>query len=135
MAVASADPSRLESLARKHGIRLLLQFGSTVTGSTHPRSDLDLAVLLDAYPESLHAYGELAADLQQAFPGREIDLAIVNRADPLFLKQIAGGARLLYGSTSAFAELKIYAFKRYQDHQRFLAMEREYVRRMTAGAR
>jgi hypothetical protein len=33
-------------------------------------------------------------------------------------------------------ELKIYAFKRYQDHRRFLAMERDYVaRKLQALAR
>lgn len=124
-----------EPVARKRGIRLLLQFGSTVTGRTHAHSDLDVAVLLDAYPESLRAYGELAADLQPCFPGREIDLAILNRADPLFLKQITDTARLVYGSPHTFAELKLYAFKRYQDHRRFLDMERDYVRRQVETLR
>lgn len=31
------------------------------------------------------------------------------------------------------AELKIYAYKRYHDHKRFLAMEREYVCRILSG--
>lgn len=125
----------LEAAARKHGIRLALQFGSTATGRAHAQSDLDIAVLLDEYPESLHAYGELTADLQRCFPGREVDLALLNRADPLFLKQITDTARLLYGSPQAFAELKVYSFKRYQDHRRFLDMERDYVRRQIGAAR
>jgi len=40
------DTQRLEEIARKHGIALMLRFGSTVSGRTHPRSDLDIAVLL-----------------------------------------------------------------------------------------
>jgi uncharacterized protein len=103
-----------EALARKHGIRLMLQFGSTVSGRVHARSDVDVALLLDCVPASLHEYCELAADLQDCFPGRELDLAIVNRADPLFLKRIVDGSRLLYGSPGVFAELRIYAFKRYK---------------------
>lgn len=94
-----------------------------------------MAVLLEHPPGSLHDYGAIAAALQPCFPGRELDLAIINRADPLFLKQIAYGARLLYGPPQLLAELKIYAFKRYQDHRRFLAMEREYIRRRTTQAR
>jgi len=35
-------------------------------------------------------------------------------------------------SPRRLAELKIYAFKRYQDHRRFLDMEREHVRRVLA---
>jgi predicted nucleotidyltransferase len=135
VAVACTDPARFESLARKHGIRLLLQFGSTISGHVHVRSDVDVAVLLERAPASLHEYGALATDLQDCFPGRELDLAIVNRANPLFLKQIVDGSRLLYGSPRVFAELRMYAFKRYQDRRRFLAMEREHVRRTIAAAR
>jgi hypothetical protein len=32
------------------------------------------------------------------------------------------------------AELKIYGFKRYQDHRRFLDLERQHVRRVLSGA-
>ncbi len=124
----------LAVVARRHGVRLLLQFGSTVSGRTHAQSDVDLAVLLDRAPATFAVVGEMAADLQPLFPGREVDLAIINTADPLFLKQIVDRCQLLYGTERTLAELKIYAFKRYQDHRRFLAMEREYVRRTAAAA-
>jgi predicted nucleotidyltransferase len=110
-------------------MRLLLQFGSSVSGPTHPRSDVDLAVLLERRPESLNAYAELVQDLQSLVPGREVDVAVINNADPLFLKQITERCRLLYGPERLLHELRIYAWKRYQDHRRFLAMEREYVKR------
>ena len=82
----------LDALARRHGVRLLLQHGSTVTGRTHAGSDLDLAVLLNHAPASADAYLALAA----------------------------------------LRDLRLYGFKRYQDHRRFLAMERDYVRRKVA---
>jgi hypothetical protein len=94
------DPADLETIARRHGIELLLESGSVVTGQVHPRSDLDLAVL-----------------------------AIINHADPLFLRKITERCRLLHGSPRRLAELSIYAFKRYQDHRRYLTLEREYVDR------
>src|SRR5512139_2484796 len=37
----------LTDIAQEHGIVLALKFGSSVTGQEHPRSDVDLAVLLD----------------------------------------------------------------------------------------
>lgn len=58
-----------------------------------------------------------------------IDLALLNHADPLFLRRILEQCRLLYGSPWTLAELRIYAFRRYQDHRRYLALEREYVDR------
>lgn len=84
-----------------HGIRLLLQFGSTVTGRTHESSDVDLAVLLDKRPSSLDAHLALVADLQAFLPGHDVDVALVNGADPLFLKKITEQRRLLYGTSGA----------------------------------
>jgi predicted nucleotidyltransferase len=124
------DPQRLGDVARRHGIRLLLRFGSMVTGRPHPQSDLDLAVLLDAAPATFDAHAALVDDLQALHPGQDVDVAIVNRADPLLLKQIAEHCELVYGAVSDLHELKIYAFKRYQDHRRYLDQERMYVERV-----
>lgn len=125
------DPSseQIAPIAKKHGIILLLRFGSSVTGTLHARSDIDLAVLVEHVPRSLQAYGELLHDLQQLFPDREIDLALLNRADPLFLRKITEACHLLHGSPRALQRLKIYAFKRYQDHRKYLDLERRYVER------
>jgi predicted nucleotidyltransferase len=120
-------PAELVPIAAKHSIELLLQFGSSVSGHLHPGSDIDLAVLLTRVPASFDAHADLIADLQRLVPGREVDVALVNRADPLFLKRITDQCTLLYGSPQRLQELKIYAFKRYQDHRRYLAMERAYV--------
>lgn len=128
------DTLQLETIARRHGIVLLLQFGSTLTGRLHPRSDVDLAVLLDRPRLSLGELADLHHDLQRLVPEREVDLAVINRADPLFLKKITEDCRLLHGDPRRLQRLRIYAFKRYQDHRRFLAMERAYVaRRLGAG--
>lgn len=119
----------LASFLERHGVRLLIQFGSTVTGLTHPGSDLDLGVLLERVPERLEDEIALRADAQALFPGREVDLAILNRADPLLLKKVMETGRLLAGPARAFHEFRMYAYRRYQDHRRHLGLERDYVRR------
>lgn len=119
-------------IAERHGAALLLQYGSTVAGPTHAASDVDVGVLYDRRPPSLLDQGALIDDLQQHFPGRRIDLATLDRADPLFLKKVLEDCRLLAGSPRRLAELKIYAFKRYQDHRRYLPLERAYVDRVLA---
>ncbi len=90
----------VERLAETFGIRLRLQFGSTVTGQVHPRSDVDLAVLLEHAPVGLEALGRLVHELQRLFPDHEVDLAVLNHADPLFLKKVTERCRLLFASTS-----------------------------------
>ena len=111
-----------------------MQFGSTVTGQTHAQSDLDLGVLLERVPESFGALSDLIAELQALADGREVDLTVLNHADPLLLKQVIEHSRLLYGSERRFQALQLQAFKRYQDYRPYLAMERAYVERKSAGA-
>jgi predicted nucleotidyltransferase len=124
----------LSDIASAYGIELLVRFGSSVTGMTHARSDLDLAVLLRQAP-SWEVQADLAAALQALFPGTQVDLAILNHADPLFLEQVTDGGVLLFGEPARWQEFRLYAFKRFQDHQRFLKMERDYVARAIASAR
>ena len=122
----------LEAIARGHGVLLLLQFGSTVTGREHAESDVDIAVLFDGEP-SFARMDALLADLGPVFPGRHLDLGVLNRADPLFLKKVLESARLLAGTPRALSELRLRAFRRYQDHRRYLAMERAHLDRFLAA--
>lgn len=128
-AAVSIDRQRLPAIAERYGIRLLLQFGSTVSGKTHAGSDVDLAVLLDHPDPSPQAYAELIHDLQGAVEGAEVDLVILNRADPLLLKQVSDGCVRLYGSDRELQRFRLLAFKRYQDHRPYLELERRYVAR------
>jgi hypothetical protein len=85
-------------------------------------------------PATFSEQAELAADLQSIAPDRRVDLSLINRADPLFLKKILEHCALVHGSPRRLHELRMYAFRRYQDHRRYLAMEREYVARAVRGA-
>jgi predicted nucleotidyltransferase len=123
------NPADVQAIANKHGLLLPLQFGSSVTGHVHALSDVDLAVLFERAPESLEALADLTAELQTLVPDREVDVAVLNHADPLLLKEVTEHCELVYGTQRRLAEFKIYAFKRYQDHRRYLDMERAYVDR------
>jgi predicted nucleotidyltransferase len=126
--IAEAVP-RLGEIAKRFSIRLILQFGSTVTGVTHNRSDMDLAAQLMFSDVSLQTVLEIQEALQTVFSGREVDLAILNRADPLFLKKIVESCRVLFGTPQDLARLRLHAFKAYQDFRPYLELERQYVAR------
>ena len=130
---SGTEAQALEEIARRHRIRLIVQFGSSVTGKTHARSDVDLAILLEGPPLPFGEHAELVHELQGLFPSQEVDLGFLNRADPLFLKKVTEACRLLYGHPSELQRLKIYAFKRYQDHRKYLDLERRFVAK-TFGA-
>lgn len=123
------DAAALDHVARKYGVRLLLQFGSSVTGKVHPGSDVDLGVLLEKPHLALGEHAGLLHELQRLFTDREVDLAFLNHADPLFLKKVTEDCRLLHGAPADLQRLKLYAFKRYQDHRRYLDLERRFVKR------
>jgi hypothetical protein len=78
---------------------------------------------------SLSRYSEVLEGLERIFPGRRLDLASLDHADPLFHKKITERCRLLAGKLSDFQRLKLLAFRRYQDHKRFLEMERRFAER------
>src|SRR3970040_757005 len=61
-------------------------------------SDLDLAVLLEGAPAGLTDHSAFIGDLQALSPDRGVDVALVNRADPLFRRKITEKCPLLYGS-------------------------------------
>lgn len=125
----SMDEQRLAAIAERYGARLVLQFGSSVSGKTHAGSDVDLAVLLEEPDISTQRYAELVHDLQELVDGVEVDLVILNRADPLLLKQVSDGCGRLYGSEREFQRFRLLAFKRYQDYRPYLELERRYVAR------
>jgi len=126
------SPSPFDAIARRHGARLLVQFGSTVSGQTHAASDVDVAVFFEGDP-TYTRLGGLLADLEPIFPGRVVDLGLLNRADPLFLKKALENARLLAGSPRDLARLRLYGFRRYQDHRRFLRLEERHLDRFLAA--
>ncbi len=128
-------PGALGAIAKKYGVRLVLQFGSSVTGRGHARSDVDIAVLLEQPTVSLADYAQLLHAVQRHFPDREVDFALINHADPLFLKKITDQCEILYGTMEELHRLKIYAFKRYQDHRRYFEMEGRFVDRFLAQRR
>ncbi|MEI8189554.1 MAG: hypothetical protein WCI75_07545, partial [candidate division NC10 bacterium] len=80
----------------------------------------------------LREHAELLQGLEPLFPDRELDLVLINHADPLFLKKITDTCRLLHGPPEKLQALKLYAFKRYQDHRKFFELERQYAARFLA---
>lgn len=124
--------SSFDAIARRHGARLLVQFGSTVSGRVHDASDVDVAVFFEGDP-TYTRLGGLLADLEPIFRGRVVDLGLLNRADPLFLKKVLENTRLLAGSPRDLARLRLYAFRRYQDHRRFLRLEERHLDRFLAA--
>jgi predicted nucleotidyltransferase len=130
MELSGSQKESLRELTEKSGLRLILLFGSEADGVVHARSDLDIAVGTRAGKGfSGDLYDQLLERLGRIFPGRKVDLASLDHADPLFLKEITDHCRLLGGKSVDLQRLKILAFRRFQDYKRYLTLERGFAER------
>jgi len=126
----------LTGVAEKHGLRLIVAFGSRVAGKDHADSDLDLALLPSSGAEApIGALGDLIADLARIFPGVEVDVSLMTHADPLFLKKIFETGVLLHGDEVEFRRYRVYAFRRYSEYLPYLRIEEAATRRLVEGLR
>ena len=83
---------------------------------------------------SFTALMDLTSDLQAYGNGREVDVAVLNHADPLFLKQVADHCERVFGSPDHLAAFTLRAFHRYQDYSRYLPLEHAFVDRRLGTA-
>ena len=130
MNVSEKQKKEIARLAQANDLELVLLFGSQVSGTVHKGSDVDIAVQFQDMDSAQERFFDLLADIQDVFPGQDIDLGLINGADPLFLKKILEDCDQLFGEPRALAELRMYAFRRYIDHKRYLKMEKDYIDRL-----
>jgi predicted nucleotidyltransferase len=127
--VTPAQRESLDALRRKFDITLIVAFGSRVKGVPHAQSDLDIGILCAKGFDA-----KILGELRAAFPGEDVDVALLNRADPLLLKGVSDFAVLLSGEERDLQEFRMYAFRRYVEHRPFFALEARVNARHLAGA-
>lgn len=117
----------IAGIAGKYGISLVVLFGSVAANAARPDSDLDIAVKFADGNTDLRRILDLQCDLSDLFRGREVDLSVINRADPLFLKKIAERYEFLFAEPGEGEKFLLTAFKRYHDHRKYLEMEQDFA--------
>ena len=123
---------QLEPLAKRYGLRLIVLFGSQVSDRTHLESDVDVAVWWTR-PLASEQHNQLWMELSGAFQA-EVDLAVLNHAEPLLLYQVARQGKPLYEDQRwAWEEFKGYAFRYYEDTQKFRDDLARYLKREILG--
>jgi predicted nucleotidyltransferase len=127
--VSKAQRNDLEALRHDFGIRLILAFGSLVKGNPHARSDLDIGVLMESTGGiSLELFQKISA----VFASARVDIAHLNRADPLLLKEVSANPLLLAGAEDDLQEFRIYSFRRYAEYHPYFQLEAQTNQRHLA---
>ena len=117
---------RLEELARQMGLRLLVLFGSRVSGHSRADSDWDFAVVTDPgweAPRSLELVGRL-----EDVVGGPIDLVrLSGSTDPTLLREIfAAGSRCVFEAEPGLLhEWRSLSARIHADHLVVLAQHRK----------
>jgi predicted nucleotidyltransferase len=93
------DPRVVAAFCRRHHIRRLSLFGSTLTGAVRPDSDVDLLVEFEpgAKP-GLIAMAEIELELPSLLDGRKVDLRTAEDLSRHFREQIVRTAQVQYAA-------------------------------------
>lgn len=103
----------IEKLAQKYHLTLVVLFGSQARGTTHAKSDVDLAFSSET---NLSPYdvAKMQLEFTQRLKFKDIELVDLRNASPLLLREVTRHAIVLHEKDhSKFARLKMYAFKRF----------------------
>ncbi|MGQ0652585.1 MAG: type VII toxin-antitoxin system MntA family adenylyltransferase antitoxin [Betaproteobacteria bacterium] len=95
-------------------------FGSQATGRAQAHSDIDVAVYIDRTRAQAGRYGysaDVVAELVDALHASDIDVVVLNEADPvLYHRVLRDGRRLFSRDLRATTTREGYALSRYCDH-------------------
>jgi len=94
-----SDHLRLAELCRRHGIRRLSLFGSTLKGTARPDSDIDL--LVEFAPDSIPGllkFVSIARELSELLGGRRVDLRTPQELSPHLRDEIMAQAEVQFAA-------------------------------------
>jgi predicted nucleotidyltransferase len=94
----SVDRAALAAACRRHHIRWLAVFGSRVTGTARPDSDVDVVVDFEPGMTPGFGIGSVAAALQPVLGGARVDLVTRRGLRPPLREHILSGAVVLHGA-------------------------------------
>jgi predicted nucleotidyltransferase len=117
----------IAEIAEKFGLSLVVLFGSVAAGTDRHDSDIDIGVQFKDGDTGLSRTLDVQGELSNLFRERNVDLSILNRADPFFMKKIAERCESLYEEPGKASAFLLLAFKRYQDHRKYIEMERDFA--------
>lgn len=100
----------LQTTLRDHSVQCALLFGSHATATTHPTSDIDIAVELETTqredPTYNDAFFSLSADLSEALETNDVDLVDIHTLSARVAASVFEEGILLVGDPEYAEELR-----------------------------
>ena len=93
------DPEALASICRRHRIRRLSLFGSTLRGAARPDSDVDLLVEFEPHAKpGLIGMAKIEIELMSLLNGRKVDLRTAEDLSRYFRDEVLRTAATQYAA-------------------------------------
>ncbi|MBU3215954.1 nucleotidyltransferase domain-containing protein [Clostridium estertheticum] len=123
----------LRNTCIKHGIKMVLLYGSQAMGNSNEKSDIDLGLLLK---DDSYDFEDIIKDLMKVFNGDIIDVAILNHGDPVLKFEIISNYKILFcEEDEIFLEFYLNTVKQYNDTKKFRILEKVYLENFIRGER
>ena len=124
---------QLKDTCLKHGIKMVLLYGSQASGNSNIKSDIDLGILLK---DDSYNFEEIIKDLMQVFKENIIDVSILNHGDPVLKFEIISNYKILFcQEDETFLEFYLNTIKQYNDTKKFRILEKVYLTNFIRGER
>jgi predicted nucleotidyltransferase len=115
MTITDEMRDKVAELARKHGLFLVVLFGSQATGYTHKHSDIDIGYVSNRDIDYKENYN-VSLELARVFNHKDVEFTNIYKVSPSMKKQISQTGIPLYEKDSAvFDYFKIHALREYLD--------------------
>lgn len=121
------DKEKIAEVAKKHGLALLVLFGSRARGDERQKSDFDVAYS-SVKNLSLHEENQMAVELHEVLKTINVDLVNLHHTGPLLLKKITEEGIPLYEiRQSVFNQLYLYALRIFRESKNLNILRQVYV--------
>ena len=127
MELDKKQKKELKRICKKYHLKMVLLFGSQISGQLNKESDIDIAVLpekkIDFHQETMLNY-----ELTRIFRTDKIDLVNLRTASPLLARQIIDHSKILYEIRSdIFSRYKLYVLQRYREATPLFIMHKKAI--------
>jgi predicted nucleotidyltransferase len=115
-------------IARDFNLSLIVLFGSVADDVANAESDVDIAILPKtklSFKRELSLRFLLSSRL-----GKETDLSLLDKFEPLLNAEVAQHGKLLAGNKRAFNHFKVQAMKQYMDFEPYFKMRENNVKKL-----
>lgn len=111
---------KIEEIAKKYELKLLLLFGSQITGKTHPMSDFDFGYI-GKKDMNYHKKGSLDVDLSRLVKG-EADTVDLKNAGPLLKYEIIKNNKILHDAGNEYGYFFVRSLQDYFESKQLFAV-------------